>query len=93
MNNWTMSLAVIAPIERAGGGDALVFGAMLGADVGPDITVVGSLGTMIWLREVQREGLAVSGRAYVRLGLITTIQAVLGASFVLYLLLTFASAG
>lgn len=90
VNNWTMALAISGPLARSGAGDPSVAGSMLGADVGPNLSVVGSLATLIWLTEVRRAGLAVSGRTYLRLGLITTIPAILAATIVLHLLTLFA---
>jgi arsenical pump membrane protein len=58
---------------------------MLGADIGPNLSVVGSLATLIWLTEIRRGGLAVSGSTYLRIGIITTIPTILAATFVLYL--------
>jgi arsenical pump membrane protein len=86
VNNWTMALAVLPPLERTGAGESLAFGSLLGADIGPNLSVVGSLATLIWLTEVRRGGLAVSGRAYLRLGIISTIPALLCAALALYLL-------
>jgi arsenical pump membrane protein len=87
VNNWTMSLAIIPAVEQAGASDGLIFGAILGADVGPNLTVFGSLATLIWLTETRRAGLAVSARTYLRLGVITTIPALLAAALVLYVML------
>jgi arsenical pump membrane protein len=85
VNNWTMALAVSGPLVRSGAGDVFVAGSMLGADIGPNLSVVGSLATLIWLTEVRRGGLAVSSRTYLRLGLLTTIPTILAATVALYL--------
>ncbi|HEX5165086.1 MAG TPA: ArsB/NhaD family transporter [Thermomicrobiales bacterium] len=85
VNNWTMALAVTGPLARSDAGDLFVAGSMLGADIGPNLSVVGSLATLIWLTEVRRGGLAVSGRTYLRLGLLTTIPTILAATITLYL--------
>lgn len=84
-NNWTMALTIVRPLERISADDTLVFGSMLGADIGPNLSVVGSLATLIWLSEVRRGGLAVSGATYLRIGLIATIPAMLAGTLVLYL--------
>jgi arsenical pump membrane protein len=54
--------------------------------MGPNLSVVGSLATLIWLTEVRRAGLAVSGRTYLRLGLVATVPALLVALLTLDLL-------
>lgn len=86
VNNWTMALAVLPPLERSGAGETLILGSMLGADIGPNFSVVGSLATLIWLTEVRRAGLAVSARTYLRLGVLATLPALLVALIALYLL-------
>jgi arsenical pump membrane protein len=85
VNNWTMALAISGPLERSGASDQIVAGSMLGADIGPNLSVVGSLATLIWLSEVRRGGLAVSGSTYLRIGIITTIPTILAATVTLYL--------
>ena len=84
VNNWTMALAIVPTLARTGASDTLVFGSLLGVDMGPNLSVVGSLATLIWLTEVRRGGLAVSARTYVRLGLISTLPALLVATLALY---------
>jgi arsenical pump membrane protein len=71
INNLPMG-AVMASALRTGGGathPALLFGTLMGADAGPNLTVLGSLSSMVWLLLVRRRGLAVSGRDYALVGL------------------------
>jgi arsenical pump membrane protein len=84
VNNWTMALAIVPALERANASDLLIAGSMLGADIGPNLSVVGSLATLIWLTEVRREGLAISGWTYLRLGLVATLPALAVATTLLY---------
>lgn len=86
VNNWTMALAISGPLARADASDEIVAGSMLGADIGPNLSVVGSLATLIWLTEVRRGGLAVSGSTYLRLGLIATIPTILAATLTLHII-------
>jgi arsenical pump membrane protein len=89
VNNWTMALAIVRPLEQVGGDSVLTFGSLFGADIGPNLSVVGSLATLIWLNEVRRGGLAVSSWTYLRLGVIATVPAVLAGTAVLFLISTF----
>jgi arsenical pump membrane protein len=84
VNNWTMALAILPALERSGASDILIAGSLLGADIGPNLSVVGSLATLIWLTEVRRAGLAVSAWTYLRLGLTATLPALAAAILVLY---------
>jgi arsenical pump membrane protein len=49
-----------------------VVGALAGADLGPNLTPVGSLSTMLWLVIVRRQGLQLSTVDYLKLGALTT---------------------
>jgi len=82
MNNWpammvaVTSLAGITPAAPA----KLVYLSMLGADLGPNIAVMGSLSTMLWLVLLRRRGLNVSATQFFKLGLAITPVALLAAS-------------
>jgi arsenical pump membrane protein len=43
---------------------------MFGADLGPNLTTVGSLATILWLLILRRNGVEVSTREYFKLGVI-----------------------
>ncbi len=89
VNNWTMALAMSGPLERSEASDEVVAGSILGADIGPNLSVVGSLATLIWLTEVRRGGLAVSSGTYFRIGVIATIPTLLAATGTLYIVARF----
>ncbi len=55
---------------------------LIGADLGPNLTTVGSLATMLWLLILRRRGLEVSTRQYFKLG-ITFVPALLVAGSLL----------
>jgi arsenical pump membrane protein len=57
-----------------------VVGAMLiGVDLGPNLSVTGSLATILWLVALRREGLNLSARRFLRLGLLVMPPALLAA--------------
>ena len=57
-----------------------VVGAMLiGVDLGPNLSVTGSLATILWLVALRREGLQVSAWRFLRLGLLVAPPALLAA--------------
>jgi arsenical pump membrane protein len=71
--------AVIVLISGSGDGHLaaglrtpFLLGALAGADVGPNLTPVGSLSTMLWLLAVRRRGISVSALDYLRLGAVVT---------------------
>ncbi len=64
---------------------ATAYAALLGADIGPNLTIVGSLATLIWLAIVRDRGMDVSLRDYLRVGLLATPPTLLAAAIGLWL--------
>ena len=74
VNNLPGVLVFISGAQAGGVAPALrlpfLFGALAGADLGPNLTPVGSLSTMLWLVIVRRRGVEVSAFDFLRLGAI-----------------------
>lgn len=73
---------------QAGGVDAhlstpFLFGALAGADLGPNLTPVGALSTMLWLVIVRRRGVEVSAWDYLRLGALVAPLTLIAAGVLL----------
>jgi arsenical pump membrane protein len=51
---------------------ALVYGAVMGGDIGPNLTILGSLSSMLWLVLLRKRGLDIHPIQYLKLGLIVT---------------------
>lgn len=60
-----------------------LFGALAGADLGPNLTPVGALSTMLWLVIVRRRGVEVSAWDYLRLGAIIAPLTLIGAGLLI----------
>ena len=74
----------IAPAARLGFIAATIFG----CDLGPNLTTVGSLATVLWLLILRRRNLDVSGLDYFKVGmLVTPLMLVIGALLIWLLLL------
>jgi arsenical pump membrane protein len=56
----------------------------VGIDLGPNLSVTGSLATILWLAAIRREGEHVSGLQFLRVGLLAMPLA-LGAALALLL--------
>ena len=52
---------------------------LIGVDLGPNLSVTGSLATILWLVALRREGLNLSARRFLRLGLLVMPPALLAA--------------
>jgi arsenical pump membrane protein len=74
INNVPMSLVMVSALHNlpldTPAYHSLAFAAMFGADLGPNLTTVGSLATMLWLLILRRKGLEVSTWEYFKLGMI-----------------------
>ncbi|ACZ61910.1 ArsB/NhaD family transporter [Dehalococcoides mccartyi] len=76
INNWPMmmvSVSSLSVITDISGGNAwLVYQAILGADLGPNLLIMGSLSTMLWLILLRKRGLTIKPVDYTKLGLLIT---------------------
>ena len=62
-----------------------LFGALAGADLGPNLTPVGALSTMLWLVIVRRRGVEVSAWDFLRIGALVAPLTLLAAGVLIAL--------
>ena len=67
--------------------EPLALAAILGGNIGPTVTPFGSLATLIWLAIIRRRGERLSGRDYLRVGVVTAPPTLLAAVLALWLVL------
>jgi arsenical pump membrane protein len=58
--------------------------ALIGVNLGPNATVIGSLATLLWLRILKRNEIVVSPLAFARVGILATVPALAAALLLLY---------
>ncbi len=89
VNNVPMTILALPLIARATGESrqALAFGTLVGANIGPTLTTYGSLATMLWLSLVRKRGLDVSTGDYLKVGLVTMPPVLLSTALTLWLVL------
>ncbi|MFA5438631.1 ArsB/NhaD family transporter [Dehalococcoides sp.] len=76
INNWPMmmvSVSSLSAVSDIGGANSgLIYQAILGADLGPNLLIMGSLSTMLWLILLRKRGLAIKPMEFTKLGLTIT---------------------
>ncbi len=77
VNNLPAGLLAGRVVEIANVPDRLRAAVLIGVDLGPNLSVTGSLATILWLTALRREGLRVSAWSFLKLGALVMPPALL----------------
>jgi arsenical pump membrane protein len=76
-NNLPAGLIAGTAVQAAQGPPAGTGAVLIGVDLGPNLSVTGSLATILWLTALRREGLQVSAWSFLKLGILVMPPALL----------------
>jgi arsenical pump membrane protein len=77
MNNLPVGLIAGTAVHAANVPDKIAGAVLIGVDLGPNLSVTGSLATILWLGALRREGVQVRARDFLKLGVIIMPPALL----------------
>ncbi len=91
INNWSMMMvsvsslgAVADPVHSSQ--HVLIYATILGNDLGPNITIFGSLSSILWLLILRHNGIFISPRQYIKLGLLVTLPMLFLSALAVYIM-------
>lgn len=70
MNNLPVALASGAALQHLGNLPSMSYAVLLGVDIGPNLSVTGSLATILWLIALRREGIEISATEFLKAGIV-----------------------
>ena len=73
------AVLVLVPIAAASGGPGPLLAVLLGVNVGPNLTYVGSLATLLWRRVLQKDGEEPAVAEFSKLGLVAVPVTLVGS--------------
>jgi arsenical pump membrane protein len=79
LNNLPTGLVAATVIGNADVPAQVTSGLLIGVDLGPNLSVTGSLATILWLIALRREGEAVTALQFLKLGMVIMPPALLTA--------------
>lgn len=85
MNNLPAGLVAGSTLAAAHAPTSIIGAIMIGVDLGPNLSITGSLATIIWLLALRREGETISAWDFLKLGTVVMIPALLAALGILVL--------
>ena len=87
VNNLPAILILLPAVAVAGAGPGPVLAALVGVNIGPNLTYTGSLATLLWRRTLRRHGAEPDMREFLRLGVLTVPLGLAAATVALWLAL------
>ena len=86
VNNLPAGLFAGSAVQAAHVPDAVAGAVLIGVDLGPNLSVTGSLATILWLAALRREGLHMGAWSFLKLGVVVMFPALILALAALLLI-------
>jgi arsenical pump membrane protein len=77
VNNLPAGLFAGSAVQAAHVPDSIAGAVLIGVDLGPNLSVTGSLATILWLAALRREGLHIGALAFLKIGAIVMLPALI----------------
>jgi arsenical pump membrane protein len=77
MNNLPVGLVAGTAVQTSHVADQVTRAVLIGVDLGPNLSITGSLATILWLTALRREGQSVSAATFLKLGVLVMPPALL----------------
>lgn len=89
INNWSMMMVSVSSLGNISASiphfnQGLIYASIVGADLGPNIAIIGSLSSMLWLAILRQRGLDIHPMQYLKLGLMVAPPMLIAAALGLY---------
>ncbi len=79
VNNLPAGLFAGSAVGLAHVSDRVAGAVLIGVDLGPNLSVTGSLATILWLAALRREGIHVSALSFLKIGIVVMVPALIVA--------------
>ena len=77
VNNLPAGLFAGSAVQAAHVPDSIAGAVLIGVDLGPNLSVTGSLATILWLAALRREGLHIGALAFLKIGAVVMLPALI----------------
>lgn len=85
INNLPVGLIAGTSLHEARQAGLLAHAVLIGVDLGPNLSVTGSLATILWLMALRREGVGMTGWTFLKLGMVAMPLALAASLLVLWI--------
>lgn len=83
VNNLPAGLVAGSAVQLADVSDKIAGAVLIGVDLGPNLSVTGSLATILWLTALRREGLQIGAWTFMKIGFVVMVPALTASLAVL----------